>query len=178
MRFPIRPFAMLVVLVGATTVLAQDAKQPPPELKILGGMVGVWEEVMTNKPTELMPTAGKSTSVTKKAWSLDNRFVRMEGVWEPAKTQFLSLATYDPISKEYRNWYFDSAGIMPRGTLHGAWDDAAKTITWTGEDEFGNKSRGVTKFVDEDTHEWTLVMTDPNGKVIIDVQARNTRRKS
>jgi hypothetical protein len=50
-------------------------------------------------------------------------------------------------------------------------------MTWTGTDEAGNKSVGKTKIIDKHTHEWTVVTTDPNGKVVLDLSAKNTRRK-
>ena len=34
-------------------------------------------------------------------------------------------------------------------------------MTWTGTDEAGNKTVGKSRIVDRDTHEWTVVTTDP-----------------
>jgi hypothetical protein len=156
---------------------AEDPVKPPPELRVLEDTLGIWDEVMTNKPTEWLPKAERSTSITRKTWALGGQLIRMEGVWNPAKTEFLSLATYDPIAKVYRTWYFDSAGGMPRGSVQGTWDAKTRTMTWTGTDEGGNKSVGKTRIVDKDTHEWTVVTTNPNGKVVLDLSAKNTRRK-
>ena len=58
-----------------------------------------------------------SEAVTKKNWSLGGKFIRMEGVWKPAMTEFFSLVSYDSATKEYRTWYFDSAGGQPRGSV-------------------------------------------------------------
>ena len=170
-------FAAFLLAVSFAAARAEDPPKPSPELKILGRMVGTWDEVLTNKPTEWIPTANRSTSITKKSWALDNRFVKMEGVWNPAKTEFVSYAAFDPATKEYRQWYFDASGVMPRGNTRGTWDERTKTINWTGTDESGNKTISKTRYIDDDTHEWTVVTTDPKGKVVLDLHGKNTRRK-
>jgi hypothetical protein len=175
MRDSIVVMFTLIVLGSPRAVNADEP--PPPELKMLSHMIGTWDEVVTNKPAEWTPKAGRATSVTRKAWSLGGRFMRMDGAWSPAKTEFVSFLAYDPATKEFRSWYFDSAGAFPRGTLHGTWDDKNRTIHWSGSDEFGNKSVGTHKIIDKDTHEWMAVTTDKNGKVLIDLQATNKRRK-
>ena len=60
---------------------------------------------------------------------------------------------------------------------HGKWDDKTRTMTWTSTDEDGNKSVGKTKIIDNNTHEWTVVTTSSNGKLMLDLYAKNTRRK-
>ena len=98
-------------------------------------------------------------------------------VFAPGDIDFLSLLTYDPHAKVYRNWYFDAGGAMPRGSMNGTWDEKSRTMTWSGTDEDGNKTVGKTKIIDKDTHEWTVVVTNPAGKVVLDLSAKNTRRK-
>jgi hypothetical protein len=154
-----------------------DEPAKPPELHVLDDMVGTWDEVMTNKEAEWTPKAERSTSITKKTWTLGGTVLRQEGTWNPAKTDFLSLVTYDPAAKIYRTWYFDAAGGMPRGSTLGTWDEKARTMTWTGTDENGFKSVGKVKIVDKDTHEWTVVTTNPDAKVMLDLAGKCTRRK-
>jgi hypothetical protein len=158
-------------------VTADEAAKPVPELRVLEDMIGNWDEVMTNKPTEWLPKAERSESVTNKSWSLGGRFIRMEGIWKPAKTEFLSLLSYDPATREYRTWYFDSSGGQPRGSVRGTWNAKTRTLSWTGTDEDGNKTVGKSRIIDRDTHEWTVVTTNPNGKVVLDIVGKNTRRK-
>jgi hypothetical protein len=177
MRYTTLAIVVLIASRLPEAVRAEDRAPPPAELKLLDQMVGTWDEVVTNTATEWTPKAGRSTSVTKKRWSLGSRLIRMEGIWKPDKTEFISFLTYDAATKEYRNWYFDSGGSIPRGIMRGAWDPKTRTMTWTGTDEFGNKSVGKTKIVDKNTHEWTVVVTDPNGKVMLNLRAKNTRRK-
>lgn len=174
------PFLAVLILIGADSsavVSADEPVKPVPELRVLEPMIGAWDEVVTYKPAEWTPKADRQASVTKKTWTLGGKFLRMEGAWNPAKTEFASLLTYDANSKEYRHWYFDSTGSFLRGTPHGKWDDRTRTMTWTSTDEDGNKSVGKTKIIDNDTHEWTVVITSPNGKLMLDLYAKNTRRK-
>src|ERR1041385_1074327 len=101
---------------------AQDSPKPSAELRVLEDLIGTWNEVMTNRPTEWAPKAEKATAVTKREWSLAGKFIRAEGAWQPAKTDFLHLMSYDPEAKAYRSWYFDASGSMPRGSMAGTWD--------------------------------------------------------
>src|SRR5207237_165726 len=124
-------------------------------------MIGTWDEVLTNKPTEWMPKAERSTTVTKRGWSLGGQFIRAEGTWQPAKTEFIHLMSYDPQAKVYRSWYFDAGGTMPRGSVRGSWDEKTRTIYWRDTDEAGNKTQGTHKIIDKDHSEWTVVTTNP-----------------
>jgi hypothetical protein len=177
MRYATLAVVALVAVSSRAALAAEEPAKPTPELKVLEQLIGTWDEVLTNKPTEWTPKAQRSTSVTKKKWALGGRFIRMEGVWNPAKTEFSSFITYDPATREYRTWYFDAGGGFPRGVVRGKWDNKTRTMTWTGTDEFGNKSVGKTKIISKDSHDWTVVTTDPKGKVVLDLQGKNTRRK-
>jgi hypothetical protein len=169
----------LVVLAALAFVPATFAQSatPPPELKVLDRLVGTWDEVMTNTATEWRPKAERWVSVTRREWAVGNRFLRMDGFWRPSHIEFVNFFTYDPVTKEYRSWYFDSTGGIPRGIWKGTWDEAAKTMSWSGTDEFGNKLAGTTKFIDDDTHEGTVQTTNSQGKVVLDLTVKTTRRK-
>jgi hypothetical protein len=175
MRHSALAVAFLLALCALQQVRADDPK-PPPELQVLE-TIGTWDEVMSNKASEWLPKPGQSTSVTKKTWFLGGKFVRMEGVSEPTKIEFLSLLAYDPEVKAYRNWFFDSGGAMPRGSVLGTWDAKTRTITWAGTDEAGNKVTGKTTYTDKNNQEWTLLIKSPDGKVMLDIAGKCTRRK-
>src|SRR5205807_2357052 len=170
-------FAVLVVFGRLGTATADDSPKPSAELRVLEDMIGTWDEVMTNKPTEWMPKAEKSTAVTKRVWSLGGKFIRGEGAWQPAKIEFLHLMTYDPDARAYRSWYYDAGGSMPRGSAKGEWNAQSKTITWADTDDAGNKTIGTHKIVDKDHSEWTMVVKNRDGKVVLDLSGKCTRRK-
>jgi len=167
------------VLVGirAGAQEAQEATPTSPELQVLEKWVGTWDEVMTNKPTEWLPTAGTSTTVNTRAWAIGGKFVRGEGQWEPAKTKYLHLMTYDPAVGKYRSWYFDSANSIPREIVTGTWDETTATMTWEGVDENGIRTKGTHRIVDEDHQEWSVTATSRAGVVLMDLSGKCTRRK-
>ena len=177
MRLSLFAVVALLVPASSTSVRADEPAKPMPELKVLEQIIGAWDEVVTQKPAEWTPQGGTQKAVSKKTWALGGKFLRMDGTWAPEKIEFVSYLTYDPATKEYRHWYFDSGDSFPRGTVRGTWDEKTLTLTWTGTDESGNKSVGKTKIIDKDTHEWTVVVTDPNGKLMLDLHSKNTRRK-
>jgi hypothetical protein len=167
---------VLAAFTFTVTATADDRPNVSPESRVLEKYVGTWDEEMTNKPTEWVPKAEKSTAVTKRTWVLGGNFVRGEGKWRPANTEYLHLLTYDPVANKYRSWYFDASGEMPRGQVTGAWDEKAGTMTWRGTDEAGNRTMGTHQFIDKDRQAWTLVVRDPNGKVVLDLAGKCTRR--
>jgi hypothetical protein len=140
-------------------------------------MVGTWDEVMTNKETEWTPKAEKSTAVTRRTWALGGKAIRGEGAWQPAGNEFLHVLGYDPEAKVYRSWYFDAAGSMPRTHTTGTWDAKSRTMNWSSADDAGNKVTGTHKIIDRDHTEWTMVVTSPAGKVLLDLTGKCTRRK-
>jgi hypothetical protein len=156
---------------------AVDLGKPAPELRALEGFIGTWNEESSNKATEWMPNAQKSTSVTKRTWFLGGKFIRGEGAWMPANNQFLHLMSFDPQTKAYRAWYFDAGGAMPAGLIKGQWEAKTKTLKWTDSDEAGNKTVGWHKIVDKDHTEWIMKVTNPAGTVVLDISGKCTRRK-
>lgn len=177
MRTVVISLAALMVSGFRGSGTADDLPKPSAELRSLEDMIGAWDEVMTNKPTDWTPKAETATAVTKRTWSLGGKFLRGDGAWQPAKTEFLHLMSYDPDAKVYRSWYFDASGAMPRGSMTGTWDAKSKTLTWTGADEAGNKTVGTHKIIDKDHTEWTMVVKTRDGKVVLDFTGKCKRRK-
>lgn len=171
--------AMLItsMLVFAPLVAADELPKPPPEAKILEEFVGTWDEVLTNKESEWLPKAGRQTSVTKKSWALNGMFVKSEGTSEPSKNEFVAYVGYDPHTKVYRQYYFDSFGTMPTALQRGTFDEKNRTFSWSGVDEGSNKIVGKHKLIDKDNQEWTLVITNAEGKVMLDMSGTCKRRK-
>jgi hypothetical protein len=160
--------------IAAFASIPRDDEKPKPadELRILEDMIGEWDEEMTNK------RAGDTTkSVTKKTWALGGKFIRMDGAWNPGKNEFHSLLAFDPMTKNYRTWYFDSSGTMPRNPMTGEWDAKARKMSWKAVDEGGITTVGVTTVVDKDNHHWTVKVTDKDGGILAELEGVNKRRK-
>ena len=169
-------FTILVASAFSAGATADETSERPPEVQVLDYFIGTWDEYVTSQPTAQSPQASKSTVVTMRTWSLGGKLVRAVGTWQPAKTEFLHLVNYDPVTKVYRSWYFDTAGGIPRESVVGNWDEKTRTMTWRSSDEAGNKTVGTERCIDKDHYEWTHVVTTLGGKVVIDLVGKCTRR--
>jgi len=169
-------WAVSVMTIASSFTAAADEPKQSAELKVLDGMIGTWDEVVTHKPSVWVPKEVKMTSLTKKSWSLGNKYVRMEGSFQPEKVDFLALMTFDANVKAYRAWYFDGHGTTP-SPVPGVWDDKTQALTMSGKDEFGYKVVSVHRFINKDRHEWTYVITSPEGKLMLDMEGNCTRHK-
>jgi hypothetical protein len=154
----------------------EKAEQGPPrpvELKVLDQFLGTWDEAVTTKATQQNPKETKTTGVTANEWVLGVRFLQARNRRKPGGQEFLQLWTYDPQKKTYRSWHFTSMGQAYEWTDQ--WDEESKTIS--GKSVFGSAVR-KGRFIDKDTIDWTLVAKDKEGKVILDLQGKQTRRKA
>lgn len=155
---------------------AADGPAPPAELRVLQDMIGTWDEVMTVKSGDPAAKAETRPSITKRSWALGGEMIRSDGAWLNPKTEFLYLISYDAPANVYRCWYFDSAEGMQRDAMTGTWDAKSRTLTWTSTDNAGNRTVAKHTIVDKDRHNWTMVVTDRDGKMVADVSGKCTRR--
>ena len=85
------------------------------------------------------------------------------------------LVAYDSNAKVYRACFFDESIVL---ALVGTWDKDNQTMKWEGSDPgTGNKSAGNYRFVDKDHVEWSLVINGPDGKVVAELVAKQSRVK-
>lgn len=82
--------------------------------------------------------------------------------------------TYEPTAKVYRSCYIEEGTAM---ILLGTWDKDTQTMTWKGADAAGNKHTATHRFADKDHVEWSIVVTAADGKVVVELSAKQTRRK-
>lgn len=127
---------------------------------------------MTSKPTEQHPNETKMTGLTTNEWVLEKRFLQSKSCRQPGRQEFLQLWTYAPIKNGYRSWFFNSQGHAAEWSDQ--WDEGSKTFS--GKSGTGSVRKG--HFIDKDTIEWTLVAKDKDGKVFLDLEAKQTRRKA
>ena len=179
-RFSKVAIALFLMLGGlsASTVRAQGLSSEIPELKVLNHYAGKWDGTMTFKPNgdeKGTPSTGSSTG----EWIHDGRFLRQ--TWSLKGSDALpamngsTIMTYDPQKKTYRSWNFTSTGQMAE--CQGAWDAKSKTMTWTMRDD-GNGGASVTKasFPEDGVESWSILVKDGSGKVVADLNGKNTRR--
>ena len=167
--------AVLVVLLTGFALRAQDEKpaEVKTALKVLEKRVGSWSTVTTANKAEWTPKPGQTKGDEVLTMTLGGRF--LEGKNKSADgIEGQLLATYDVGLGRYRFWYFDSLGTSTEGL--GKWDDKTKTLTWTSG-AGGITSLAHWKFVDDDTFEWDLVTKDGEGKLLLDMKGKLTRKK-
>jgi len=168
-------FAVLATSTFSGGATADAAEKRSPELQVLAHWTGTWDEEVTNKPTEWLPKAGRSSSIVGGTW-LGRGFVGVGGTWRRHNPVFISLVNYDSVENVYRLWYSDYAGSMPSGRLLGDWDEKTRTMTWRSTVGARNKVVGKHQFIDKDHSHWTRVITNPAGKVVLDIAGKTTRR--
>lgn len=156
----------------------KEEKGPPPELQALDYFVGEWSEQAVMKKAEWTPKETTSTATGKRQWILGKRVIENRGVWQPGNIEFLHLQTYDPDRKEYRTWYFDSSGALPKGEESGQWNAKTKTFTFKGVPGPGLTSHFTGRIVDDDHWEWTYLIKDGSNKKFLDISAKATRMKA
>ena len=164
-----------VLLLSGLPSEAQETTPNPdvPELKPLDRFVGSWELDFVVK----MGTGNtKMKADVTTNWILCGRVIQHKFVWSPGDKHGLGLMTYDAEEKSYREWYFDSTGSVPRSDRRGQWDEATKTLTWKGTSSNGITSTAVTRSIDNDTYEWSLVDKDRSGKVVFEMEAKAKRK--
>jgi hypothetical protein len=161
------PFA-LAVFISASVLSAGDARVRSPELQVLEYLIGDWETVVTVKET-----GEKSTSIQTRKWSRDGKFVLSEELDVSSKMESHFLVTYDSTAKKYRACFMNEGATVP---LLGTWDENKKTMTWRSTD-VAFKHEAVHRRVSEDLVEWTMTVTNPEGKIVLDLSAKQTRRK-
>ena len=181
--------AVLLMSAGAFPAYAQKAKEKekkkesaavkpparPDELKTLERFVGVWSTETTIRVAEWTPKADKQKGVTKYEWIVGNRFLQSRGSSDNGKFHDSEIMTYDPESKAFQSWYFDSMGFT--GDSVGQWDEKSQTMTWTGDVGDGGKLINTVKFVNKDTQEWTLVAKAVDDTVLLNMSGKLTRQK-
>src|SRR5262249_47670894 len=107
---------------------------------------------------------------------LGGRYIQGKYRSADGKYQGTWLTTYDLNLKAYRHWYFDSFGGASE--IVGKWDEKSKTLTWNGHDKIvGQTTKTVHKFLGPDEHEWTTVITDKDGQVLMDQHGKSKRQK-
>jgi hypothetical protein len=147
----------------------QDYMTPGDVHKMIAKYDGNWKEDVTFwMQPGAPPTKTTSTSVTEMI--LGGRYQQSKTTGDMMGTPFegFSLLGYDNMKKVFTSTWMDNFGT---GTLtcEGTWDDATKTITFTGKefDPMSNKEMSIKEtlqFVDDDTQKFESYNESPKGE--------------
>lgn len=176
MRRLLKAGMLVTMLISANTVKAGPAGafKDVPELQALQPYVGVWNVAVASGKTPILD--GEATA----EWILDGRYVQqtasLTAKGKPGGIKFTTLMTYDPVRKAYRSWTFLSNGSSSQSD--GVWDSKLKTMTWVShKDESGNTSTTKADFSLMGIEKLSIVVVDPAGKVVTELNSLNMRRK-
>lgn len=145
----------------------------PAELTILERMIGTWDEVSIQKPAVWAPEGGRVTAKVTRQWILDGR-VLMDTSIHSDGTESINLRGFDPQSKAYRSWWFNSEG--QRNTATGSWNEKSETISWVSKLDDGKTMHFSIRFPNRNQEVVDLKVTDAHGKVYFDMDSIVTRR--
>jgi hypothetical protein len=139
-------------------------------MQVLERFVGNWKTVVTHRNTGV-----EITTSQRRSWSRGGAggFIVEESTL-PNGTQDHLVWTYDPVGKVYRLTLLSRTGAA---IIEGRWNNTTRTMAWTSVDSAGNKGTGKHRFIDKDHAEWSLAMKSPNGTVVFDASAKQTRVK-
>ena len=77
----------------------------------------------------------------------------------------IALFGFDPGSKAYRSWWFNSEGN--RNESEGSWNEKSQTLSYLSELDDGKRMHTSIRFAEPDKEQWQLKVTDTAGKVPI-----------
>lgn len=122
-----------------------------------------------------MGEATRIAGTTTYEWVLGGRFVQCRGTRKPEKIENLQIIGFDPATREYRHWYFDSFGTVA-GPMKGQWSDSEKTLTWQGNLLAGARLVNRVHFIGNDTMEWQMAVLSKAGEVYFEQEGKSRRK--
>ena len=116
-----------------------------------------------------------TTTMGSRYWSRGGKgtVVYQEDVNSSSGLETALIMRYDSENKVYR-----LALLLQNGwvVLHGSWDGKSQRMTWDRRtDAWGNRGSGFHRFIDKDHSEWTHVITNSEGEVVLDLSTKVSR---
>ena len=160
----------LHVTSGTVVFAADDPIEP------LNRRVGVWTTKTTFKKVEWTPEERTVTGVETIKWILDNKLLQGDVVAADG-TKSHWLMNYDAEAEVYRYWYFDNKNSFPRGNSVGHWNARSGRIDWNVDVGNGFRGKSSWQYSSKDKLDWSMTVSDPNGKLMMDMRGTLTRNK-
>jgi hypothetical protein len=160
--------AMITAICLPISVNADDKPKRSAELQVLDRFIGEWETVITIKGSD-----EKTTRIENRKWSQDGKFVLYDNQEEPGKRESHFLITYDSKKGLYRACFINDEFTVP---LLGTWDEKSMSMKWKSEHVAFNHD-ALNRIIDKDNMEWEMTVTSPEGKIVLELSAKQTRRK-
>ena len=169
-----KPIATLLAVFVLSTfslfAIADDTVKRSPELAVLDRFVGTWtsEKRVETPDGQITKRAGVET----RKWSPGGGFLVFEGAGEP---EFHMLLTYNEEAKAY-------TGVFMFGTrralVTGMWNEKTKTMRLRGTYDNGNTYESTGRFLDNENAEVSATIKNPDGKILLKLSWKSSRRKN
>lgn len=159
----------------AKPVVCRESKERsshPPELEVLEKLVGTWTENGINKVAVWTPEEVRFPETTSnRIWILDGKCVLQ------VKPDAVLLYMFSESENVYKFWHFNASGYVHEFT--GEWDESTQTFTWKSDLDGHRTVSSILKLdvSDDNSHEWSGIATDEQGKVYHHVEGTSKRNK-
>jgi hypothetical protein len=171
--------ALAVFLAVSTDVtVAQDAPENiSSEQKVLAMRIGTWDVVSHQKPAQWTPDGGTKKSVETIGWALKGKFIQGTATNKTDGVESMWMMNYDENIRAYRFWFFSSSGAFPLGNSIGHWNAETKTTTTKGNIGDNITITSSMRFVSRDLQEFSFLIKNDDGDVLMDVTGTSKRKK-
>ena len=164
------------IAVFAAIGLCNNVNAEEPH-DVLQRRVGTWITETTIKKAEWTPEEQTFKGEETTRWILDKSVQMHEGWKKPGDLKITGLLLYDKQEKVYRSWHFDNKGVFPRSETTGDYDDKTKTLHARSDLGNGNRLHAKLVFTNKDRIDWTMVIRNDDGRLMMDMVAHLTRKK-
>lgn len=148
----------------------------PAELAWLNKHAGEWTIHAKYKPSVWNPQPREETAIEKSEWVLGGRFLMTRSFNEKGELTALWLATYEPLEKSHRAWFFYGNGSSSQWRI--TWDEASREFHWQATDmPSGWTGTTLNRWINDDTFDNQALIKDEQGRVLLDGTQDKRRKK-
>lgn len=166
-----RSFARELAAIALGAALAAPGTPALAEGEALDLFVGRWEaRVETTRP---QPAVLTYTEVYEKV--LGGKYLQGRTSEKSDGTEDIILGAYDPEARGYPWWLFSSTGTY-LFLAPGTWDARSRTLEFRNPPGMDISYVSRVVFRDDRTREWTVLIKDWRGSVVLEQHGRAERR--
>ena len=168
-------FVLMVALVASTASVNNINAADPAE--ILQRRIGTWITETTSRKAVWTPKQMTTKGEETIRWTLDKHVQVTEGWSKPDDNKSTGMMVYDKQAKQFRSWWFNNKGVFPLGETIGKWDAKNETLHFSTDLGNGNKQDLKLVFTNNDRFDWTMIIRNQDGRLMMDVFGHTTRKK-
>lgn len=155
-------------MAAASCVISTTSGATDNALELL---VGHWDvQVVT-----INPSRSEVTYTETYEWVLDKQFLRGQTDQKSDGTAEIVFATYDSEVDGYPFWVFSSSGTYTY-LAPASWNSRTRTMEWKNPPNSDISYHTVLVFPGDGLREWTLIVKDWKGSVLLQQQGKAVRR--